>query len=313
MATFREHVEAVYQIVRENLTFCQPTPFPGFQRVLEQVFDERMPSTERPPWLLLPVFTCEALEGDVGQAHYVAASLELGRLAAGCLDEWQDHDTHNALWRTVGAERTVSLATGMIALSFLTLNRLADQAMEVETILALQREFQLTLLHMSEGQYADLGDARSLDDYEAVAGAKSGSLFRLGCRAGAMVAGATADAVSLYGEFGFNLGTLDQVWNDLRGLAGEKRKMDARQGRALPILAGQALSQQAYEPRTAEGQAGLMYTLVQLQTRHRRVVEALDLCPAVGRLSLFLEDYSPHLLFERMGQAASAQGGYHVG
>jgi geranylgeranyl pyrophosphate synthase len=166
---------------------------------------------------------------------------------------------------------------------------------------------------MSEGQYADLGDARSLGDYEAVAGAKAGSLFRLGCRAGAMVAGATVDAVSLYGGFGYNLGILDQVWNDLRGLVGEKGKMDARQGRALPILAAQALNQQAYEPPAAEGQAGLLYTLVQLQIRHRHVVEALDRCPAAGRLSLFLEDYSPHLLIERIPQVVSVEREYHAG
>jgi geranylgeranyl pyrophosphate synthase len=65
-----------------------------------------------------------------------------------------------------------------------------------------------------------LVDSGSLSDYENTVGAKTGSLLSLGCRAGAMVAGANAEIAATYGEFGYNLGVLAQVWNDLYGLVG---------------------------------------------------------------------------------------------
>jgi len=116
-----EQVSAVYDIIRQSLALCRSEPFPEFRRLVEKVVTDRTPSTKGLPWLLLPIFTCEALGGDPRQAHYVAAALEMGRIAAGCLDEWQDRDTDDALWQAVGAERTVSLSTGMIALALLTL------------------------------------------------------------------------------------------------------------------------------------------------------------------------------------------------
>lgn len=238
----------------------------------------------------------------------MAAALEMGRIAAACLDEWQDQDTHGALWQTIGAGQTVILATGMIALSQLSLSRLADLGTPTTAILSLKREFELGLLHMCEGQHADVGDDLSLGDYEAVAGAKSGSLFRLGCRAGVLVAEAPPEVVALYSDFGQTLGILVQVWNDFQGLAGIGGKKDTAHRRALPILAALALDQGEYDPHSAQGQTGELYALVQLHRLHQRAAEALARCPAPGCLASFLDDYSPHHLVEK----ASHREGDHV-
>ena len=305
MMTTDEHVSTVYDIIGQSLALCRSEPFPEFCRLVERVVADRRPSTGSLPWLLLPIFTCEALEGDLRQAHHVAAALEMGRVAAGCLDEWQDHDTDDALWQAVGAERAVNLSTGVIALALLTLTRLADLGAEPAVILELQKGFQLTLLRMCEGQHADLGKDRQLDDYEAIAGAKSGSLFRLGCRAGALVAGAPAEVVDLYGGLGHDLGVLIQMWNDFQGLAGRQGKRDTEQQRALPILAGLALDQGAYDPLSIGGQAGQLYALVRLQLFHQRAAEALARCPAPGRLASFLNSYSTHRLVEQAARIGS--------
>ena len=164
----------------------------------------------------------------------MAAALELGRIAAGCLDEWQDRDTDNALWQAIGPARTVNLATAMTVLSALSLGRLAALGMEPALLLSLQKEFSLAVLHMSEGQLADLSGDVSLGNYAEVAGAKTGSLLRLGCRAGALVAGATADIVTCYGDFGQALGVLAQVWNDLYGIASTTGKRDLDHAAACP-------------------------------------------------------------------------------
>ena len=305
MQTIDEHVETVYKIITETPALGRRNRFPDFYDLLDKVFSDRVPTTASPPWLMLPIFTCEALGGDVVQAQHVAAALEIGRIAAGCLDEWQDKDTDNALWRTVGAEQTVNLATWMIGLSFLTLTRLAKLGMPAATVLDLKQEFELSLLYMSEGQHADLSDDLPLEDYETVAGAKSGALFRLGCRAGAIVAGVLEETVSLYGDFGCNLGVLVQMWNDFEGLAGVRGKTDAEHRRALPVVAAGVLAQGAYDRRSTEGQAGELYAMIRLQAYHQRVTEALVRCPAAGRLSLFLDTYSTRYLVERASERVS--------
>jgi geranylgeranyl pyrophosphate synthase len=232
--------------------------------------------------------------------------MEIGRIAAGCLDEWQDQDTEDALWQAIGPKRTVSLAVGMIGLSFLALDRLVDEGMEPALAVDLRDEFGYTLLQMSAGQHMDLSGAVTLDNYEAVVGAKSGALFRLGCRAGALVAGASADVVRRYGEFGHNLGIIVQVWNDVFGLAGIHGKKDTERGRTLPILAAEAMQQglggAGYHPHSAEGEAGQLYTVLQLGILYERASEALARCPAPGKLSRFLEEYDPGRLAEMMEQ-----------
>ena len=149
---------------------------------------------------------------------------------------------------------------------------------------------------------SDFLGSLSLEDYETVAGAKSGSLFRLGCRAGAMVASAPPEVVGQYGDFGFNLGVVAQMWNDLQGLAGVQGKGDSEQQRSLPILAAQAVEGMQPGPVQEEGQAGSLYTLVQLQVFHQRAADALDQCSEAGQLSLFLDAFGTHRLVEKARQ-----------
>jgi len=287
-----EDVEKVHQIVGERLAQYAQTPF---RESLQAVFRDRLASGDKgTPWFMLPILTCEALGGEVEPAYHVAAALEMGRIAAGCLDEWQDHDTKDALWQAIGPERTVSLAMGTIALSFLSLSHLADLGTEPALVPALQREFAVTLFHMSAGQYADLGDDLSLDDYEVVAGAKTGTLLQLGCRAGALLAGASPEVTKQYGDFGYSLGILIQVWNDILGLAGVEGKNDAEQQRALPILAELAMHQSQPDVRLA----GQLYAVLQLGLLYQRASEALATCPALGSLPRVLEEYDPGRLAE---------------
>jgi hypothetical protein len=310
MLSISEQVEIVHEIIGENVAFCRAALFPEFAGLLASVLSRRAPSSDNPPWLILPILTCEAIGGDSERAHHVAAALEIGRIAAGCLDEWQDQDTDDALWRTIGPAQTVNLATAMIGLSQLSLTRLADLGIEPAKILNLQKEFSLTVLYMCEGQHADLSDDVSLSDYGETVGAKTGSLLSLGCRAGAMVAEADAETVASYGEFGYELGVLAQVWNDLYGLAGTGGKRDVGHSRTLPILAALAMDGMHYQPDSAEGQAGQLYALAQFQLLHQRAAEALARCPAPGRLATFLDVYSMnHLLQGEASQVGSSGGG----
>jgi geranylgeranyl pyrophosphate synthase len=164
-------------------------------------------------------------------------------------------------------------------------------------VVELQRGFADTLLRMVAGQHADLGDDLSLEDYQAVAVAKTGSLFRLGGWSGAVVAGTSAEVAARYGAFGEALGLLIQAWNDLYGLEGALGKEDVGHQRSLPILAALAMAGGGEPPKealidSAEGEGGRLYALVQAELLHQVALDALALCPAPGRLSLFLDSYS---------------------
>jgi len=308
----RLHVKRVQQAIDDTLGYCSSGTF---RTAVQAVLHDRFAADARAiPWFMLPILVYEALkgkenDGNVEPAYHLAAGLEIGRVAAGCLDEWQDRDTDDALWQQVGPEQTVNLATGMIALSMLAPMRLTELGVGKAQILDLQVEFQLTLLRMSEGQYADLGDDICLDDYEVVAGAKTGALFRLGCRAGAIAAGAQTKTVATYGDFGYRVGLLVQVWNDIAGLAGVGVKRDAELQRGLPSLATMAMegapTRVGDESESSEGQAGQLFTMLQLALYHQQASDALARCPEPGGLPSFLDQFSPDRLADLIEKAVS--------
>ena len=230
-----------------------------------------------PPWLALPILVHEAVGGEerLQPAYHVAAAWELGNMAAAQLDAWQDQDTDGALWQRTGPGRAVNLSVGLIGLSFRTLSGLAEaELLPAPVVVELQRGFADTLLRMVAGQHADLGDDLDLEDYQAVAVAKTGSLFRLGGWSGAVVAGASADVAERYGAFGEALGLLIQAWNDLYGLEGALGKQDVGHQRSLPILAALAMAGGGGPPDealvdSAEGEGGRLYALVQAELLHQ--------------------------------------------
>ena len=304
-ASICEHVEQICQAMRSSLALCPDEP-PGFRALAGAVLDEHTSRLRRrargphPPWLVLPILVYEAAGGKdrLQPTYHVAAAWELGNMAAAQLDAWQDQDTDGALWRQTGAGRAVNLSVGLIGLSFRTLADLEKAGLlSASVVVELQQRFADTLLHMVAGQHADLGDDLNLEDYQAVAVAKTGSLFRLGGWSGAAVAGASADVAEQYGVFGEALGLLIQAWNDLYGLEGALGKQDVGHQRSLPILAALAMAGDSGAPGetlvgSAEGEGGRLYALVQAELLHQQAVDALALCPAPGRLSLFLESYS---------------------
>lgn len=283
-------------------------------RLLQETLERRKPSTQGLPWLLLPIFTCQALdERGIELAYQVAAALEVGRIAAGCLDEWQDHDTSDPLWQAVGPEQTVNVANALIALSFLIVDRAVGSGVPTAAANALEQEFHLTLLRMSQGKYAELNGGASLDDYEVVAAAKSGPLFRLGCYAGALVARATPEVASLYGDFGRHLGVLIQMWNDVEGLAGLYGKRDVEAGRGLPVVAIGELGGQSGDLLSEEGRTGQVYALARIEVQHRRTAEALSRCPAPGQLGQFVDTYSTRHAVEHVQRSAMRREGRDEG
>ena len=300
-----KYVDQICQVMRDSLALCPDEP-PGWRALATTAVAEQTSRLQRsargpyPPWLTLPILVYEAVAGEerLQPAYHVAAAWELGNVAAAQLDAWQDQDTDGALWQRTGPGRAVNLSVGLIGLTFRILSNLVEtELLPATVVVELQRGFAETLLHMVAGQHADLGDDLSLEDYQAVAVAKTGSLFRLGGWSGAVVAGASKEAAERYGAFGEALGLLIQAWNDLYGLEGALGKQDVGHQRSLPILAAQAMANGDEPPDqalidSAQGRGGRLYTLVHAELLHQQTSDALDLCPAPGRLLLFLDSYS---------------------
>lgn len=313
----RAYLEQACRAMLDSLAFC-PSNLPGFRALAEKVITARVASTlDRVagpdlPWLALPILTCEAL-GSMDRlpaSCHVAAAWELGNLAAGCLDAWQDEDTEDAVWQWAGPKRAVNLAVGLIGMSFAALSELAtNELLPMPDALTLKAGFERTLVRMAAGQHADLADDLALGAYENVARAKTGSVFRLGGWAGAVAGGAGLDTAERYGDFGEEFGLLVQAWNDLYGLQGALGKQDVGHRRTLPILAALEIGDDGTPAgeltRSAQGQSGQIYALMQAGILHEHAAAALDRCPAAGRLSLFLDTYS----VERLALGSQKQSG----
>lgn len=313
----RAYLEQACRAMLDSLDFC-PRDLPGFRALAAKVITARVASTldrateASPPWLALPILTCEALGSTdrLPAACHVAAAWELGNLAAGCLDAWQDEDTEDAVWQWAGPGQAVNLAVGLIGLSFAALSGLAtNELLPVAVALTVKGGFERTLVTMAAGQHADLADDLALGEYEDVARAKTGSVFRLGGWAGAVVAEAAPDTAERYGIFGEELGLLIQAWNDLYGLQGALGKQDVGHRRTLPVLAALEIGDDGTPAgelaRSPQGQSGQIYALMQAGILHEHAAAALDRCPAAGRLSLFLDAYS----VERLVLGSQKQSG----
>jgi len=191
--------------------------------------------------IVLPVLCCQATDGDAHRAIPVAAAWQLLYLAAQVLDDIEDGETDHALWVTLGKPQALNIATGLIFASQRALSGLPRWGVYASLTLTFLDDFGRTILRMCAGQHADLaaqnGADLPLEQYQAIVAAKSGDFFALACRVGAMLGAGDAHQVAHYAEFGYNLGVLLQISDDLVGLweSGPRNDLAAGQ-QTLPML-----------------------------------------------------------------------------
>ncbi len=271
----------------------------------------------------LPVLCCQEASGDVCQAVPVAAAWWLLHLAAHVLDGIEDGEPDDALWASLDKPQALNAATGLIFAAQRALADLPRLGVSASLALALVDDFGYTVLQMCAGQHVDLAVQNtatdlSLEQYWAIAAAKSGDFFALACRAGALLGTEDTHRVARYTEFGYNLGVLLQISDDLTDLwkSGQQNDLTAGQ-QTLPIL--YALNVASREQRVvlrqllsrapddveAEAKAQQMiinlgapaYLLVEAQVRHRRAKDALraagQFSPAYDQLLALVDQVMP--------------------
>ncbi len=187
---------------------------------------------------LLPALVAANAGGEAGDAIELGVGIELIHNATLVHDDLQDGDEvrrkQPAVWKAFGATQAINLGD---ALFFMGLERVALAPAGPGLLTAVSRavtrvvggqsmEFQLQL---PSGEALHL--APTLDNWEAMARAKTGALFGLCCQAGAAAAGRSADEVEAVRSYGEDAGLLFQVQDDYLDLIGDKGR--ARRGSDL--------------------------------------------------------------------------------
>ena len=162
-------------------------------------------------WAKLVWVCCAAAGGEPVQAVSVAASVELFMVALDVLDDEEDGEA-TPLHATLGAARTLNVSTGLLFLA-------------QHSLLATPRggEAATILLHAglraASGQHADLAQSTEqcydLDTVVTVTAGKSASLVAAMCQLGAFCARADACTQTYYARFGWCLGMVAQLTNDI--------------------------------------------------------------------------------------------------
>ena len=187
---------------------------------------------------LLPLLVCEAAGGDPCRAVPATAAWKALHIAAQLLDDVEDGDVERWSSASQDPPRIVNLATGFIALSNLVLST-AEGSLDARLRLILLREFNQTVMQMAGGQHIDLSGAgpSDLEMYFRMIGAKSGAFFALAARCGAMCADSGPALIDQYGQFGYNVGMLIQIADDLSDFRKARAQSDLVSGRrTLPLL-----------------------------------------------------------------------------
>ncbi|MDQ2831088.1 MAG: polyprenyl synthetase family protein [Chloroflexota bacterium] len=200
--------------------------FPG--NILSEAPDAR--------WARLVWTCCTAAGGDERQAVRVAAAVELFMVALDVLDDAEDGE-ESALQAELGAACALNVSTGLLFVAqqgLLAAGNGGDDAVLARLLLEAG-------LHACAGQHADLTGVSErpvgLDDALAVTAGKSASLAAAICQLGAARAGADSATQRLFARFGWYLGMIAQLINDLKGVQPDAvGKTDIALGRpTLPL------------------------------------------------------------------------------
>jgi len=183
-------------------------------------------------WGMLPLLIC----GELGMAPLRALPLSTATecfiAALDVLDDLEDEDAHDALWRSCGRATATNVATLLLFLYQRALASLVDLCHDPSLVSAVQRIYATAGIRACGGQQQDLdGYAQDEDQYLGMVARKTGSLTQGICRAAARLATSDQTVIDRYAELGLNLGIAMQIANDVAAIAIEKDRNDLMRGK----------------------------------------------------------------------------------
>jgi geranylgeranyl diphosphate synthase, type I len=207
----------LYDMMRYHLGIAGPKGEPTAARAGKML---------RPALCLL---SCEAVGGRRRQALPAAAALELIHNFTLIHDDIEDASQsrhgRDTVWRVWGEAQAINAGDGMFALAHLALNRLLEVGVAAPQVVEAARLLDEASLALCEGQNLDLAFEERLDvtrdDYLTMVSGKTAALMGAATAVGALLGGASEDAVGVFKEFGRHLGLAFQIRDDVLGIWGD--------------------------------------------------------------------------------------------
>ena len=227
-------LEQEMRTVLQSDPTCKPDTFYGMMHYHMGWTDEELNSVVvksgkriRP---LSCLITAEAAGGSWEQALPAAAAIELLHNFSLIHDDIEDASPtrrgRDTVWKIWGVEQAINSGDSMFALAHLSMNYLLDREVDAQTVVQALRRFDETCLHLTQGQHADMDfETRSevsVDEYVKMITGKTAVLLALCTELGALIAGAEAETVKNYHEFGRSLGLAFQIIDDILGIWGDE-------------------------------------------------------------------------------------------
>lgn len=174
-------------------------------------------------WVDLQALCCQSVGGDPALTTPSTAAWYLLYAAAHIFDHLEDQDELPVELTGHSPGELINAATGLLFSASLTLNDLLAQQHRADLRQVadqISRDFYISVLRMASGQQRDMRTAEpSLDEWLAIAAAKSGSFFALACRCGARWGTNDPARIEHFGLFGNQLGVLLQLQDDISDLS----------------------------------------------------------------------------------------------
>ncbi len=212
------------------------SPEPVYAQALHHVL-EKTAETHREV-IVLPIVACQAAGGSPGRAVPVAAAWRALHIAARLLDDAEDGEIQHWTEDERASARIINLGAGFIGIANLALAQ-ADTDLSTAQRLMLSQRFNQTMMVMAGGQHLDLLPEGVIDmgSYWRHVRGKTGAFFGLAIESGALCAITDQEALDRYYEFGYNLGVMLQLIDDLNDFFTEGPHDDLAAGKhTLPIL-----------------------------------------------------------------------------
>jgi len=177
---------------------------------------------------LLCLLTCEACGGDWHQAVPAAVAIELLHNFSLIHDDIEDNSPRRrhrpTVWSLWGRAQAINAGDGLFAISRLALQQVAERGASAEKVLHAFRIVDKTCLELTEGQYLDLAyeeeEGVTVEMYLEMIAKKTGALMGCATHIGALLGTDDDLVIESYRSFGYQLGLLFQIVDDILGIWG---------------------------------------------------------------------------------------------
>jgi geranylgeranyl pyrophosphate synthase len=218
----QEHVHSLIQLINNswNDTGAWPELIEAMRLVLPVGKVGADPSKDISRWAHLPELCCQAAGGDSESTKEIAAAWLLLFTAAHLIDSIEDGDVADEINAIGGSGPAINVTNGLFLSAALILNKFHEKVQNTNLASQISSDFYHTILIMTSGQHRDITNQQlTLEQWWRVAEAKSGSFFSLACRVGAQLGIDDPEKIKGYSDYGFHLGLMIQILDDLEDLA----------------------------------------------------------------------------------------------